>query len=169
VGFDPLPAIGISSKKSCDEPNNDSPNSSLAHLLGIGHWALVLSEAEVLGIGHWALGIGHWALGIGHWALGTCTERTPSGILLRVASPKAYGIASLRAQPKKRRVVLGRGEKLTATSPLLPHLPHLLFYPSRIFGTIVPLSTTAGTDTCVLSFLVCSIIWSMSSWEKRWT
>jgi hypothetical protein len=28
---------------------------------------------------------------------------------LRVASPKAYGIASLRAQPKKRRVVHLRG------------------------------------------------------------
>ena len=29
----------------------------------MGHWALVLSEAEVLGMGHGELGIGHWALG----------------------------------------------------------------------------------------------------------
>jgi hypothetical protein len=36
--------------------------------LGIGHWALVLSEVEVLGIGHWALVLSEVeVLGIGHW------------------------------------------------------------------------------------------------------
>ena len=49
-----------------------------------------------------------------------------------------------------------RGEEFSPC-PLLPHLPR-----PHLF-------TTAGTDTCVRNCLVCSIIWSMSSWDKRWT
>ncbi|MEH1765057.1 hypothetical protein [Nostoc sp.] len=61
MGFDPLPAIGISSKKSCDEPNDDSPSSSLAHFF----------YSRALGTADWGLGIGDWGLGIGDWGLGT--------------------------------------------------------------------------------------------------
>ncbi|MBC6434242.1 hypothetical protein FM036_27970, partial [Nostoc sp. HG1] len=51
---------------------------------------------------------------------------------------------------------LGIGHwSLIILSPLLPLLPHLF--------------TTIGTDAFVRNCLVCSIIWSMSSWDKRWT
>ncbi|AUB36782.1 hypothetical protein COO91_02707 [Nostoc flagelliforme CCNUN1] len=52
MGTDPLPAIGISSKKSCDEPILIRLIRSLAHFF----------YSRALGIGHWVLGIGHGSI-----------------------------------------------------------------------------------------------------------